>query len=96
MVSTAAEPPPPRPRGLRGWLVGMSSALLVTSVMLVLCAGDPFLFLNGWTTFLLLLMAAATIGMAVCNIVSLVYLYQTMTRFKSAAQELKDQQEEGT
>lgn len=83
-------------RGLRGWLVGMSSALLVTSVMLVLCAGDPFLFLNGWTTFLLLLMAAATIGMAVCNIVSLVYLYQTMTRFKSAAQELKDQQEEGT
>lgn len=81
-------------RSLRGWLVGMSSLLLATSVMLVLCAGDPFLFLNGWTTFLLLLMAAATVGMAVCNIVSLVYLYQTMTRFKAAVQERKDQQEE--
>ena len=72
-------------RRLRGWAVGATAVTFAAGGLLALCAGDPFAVLFRWSTFMLLLMAAGTIGMVVCSVLELVFLYRTAKRFRAAA-----------
>lgn len=70
---------------LRGWAVGATAVTFAAGDLLALCAGDPFAVLFRWSTFMLFLMAAGTIGMVVCSVLELVFLYRTAKRFRAAA-----------
>ena len=70
---------------LRGWAVGATAVMLAAGGLLALCAGDPFAVFFRWSTFMLFLMAAGTIGMVVCSVLELVFLYRTAKRFRAAA-----------
>lgn len=72
-------------RRLRGWAVGATAVTFAAGGLLALCAGDPFAVLFRWSTFMLLLMAAGTIGMVVCSVLELVFLHRTAKRFRAAA-----------
>ena len=70
---------------LRGWAVGTTAVTLAAGGLLALCAGDPFAVFFRWSTFMLFLVAAGTIGMVVCSVLELVFLYRTAKRFRAAA-----------
>ena len=71
---------------LRAWMVGLTAATLAAILLEILIAGNPFAYFNGLGTLVLLLAVPSSLGLIVCSVIRMVYLYRTAKLFKTAAQ----------
>lgn len=77
---------------LRAWMIGLTAATLAAILLEILIAGDPFAYFNGLGTLVLLLALLSSLGMLVCSVILLIYLYRTAKLFKTTAQNTDDTQ----
>ncbi len=71
---------------LRAWMVGLTAVTLAAILLEILIAGNPFAYFNGLGTLVLLLAVPSSLGLIVCSVIRMVYLYRTAKLFKTAAQ----------
>jgi len=71
---------------LRAWMIGLIAATFAAILLGILIAGNPFAYFNGWGTVILLLAVPSSLGMLVCSVILMVYLYRTAKPFKTVAQ----------
>lgn len=71
---------------LRAWMIGLTAATFAAILLEILIAGNPFAYLNGWGTVILLLAVPSSLGMLVCSVILMVYLYRTAKLSKTVAQ----------
>lgn len=73
---------------LRTWMIGLTAATFAAILLGILIAGNPFAYFNGWGTVILLLAVPSSLGMLVCSVILMVYLYRTAKLFKTTAQNI--------
>jgi len=73
---------------LRAWMIGLIAATFAAILLGSLIAGNPFAYFNGWGTVILLLAVPSSLGMLVCSVILMVYLYRTAKLFKTTAQNI--------
>lgn len=68
---------------LRAWMIGLTAATLAAILLEILIAGDPFAYLYGLGTLVLLLALPSSLGLIVCSVMHMVYLYRAAKLFKT-------------
>lgn len=68
---------------LRAWIIGLTAATLAAILLEILIAGDPFAYLYGLGTLVLLLALPSSLGLIVCSVMHMVYLYRAAKLFKT-------------
>lgn len=73
---------------LRAWMIGLTAATFAAILLEILIAGNPLAYFNGLGTLVLLLAVPSSLGLIVCSVIRMVYLYRTAKLFKTVAQNI--------